>query len=120
MEPVPSGDIAVGEFDLDKVRALPVFDPADYLQTAEAIAAFINDFLHEGDPAMITAALGIAARAKGMAKLAEESGIAHEDLCDALRKESVPSFDTILRVMNALGLRLVVEPMQETASPTAG
>lgn len=116
MEPVPSGAIAAGEFDLDKVDALPVFDPADYLNTGETIAAFINDFLQEGDPAMIAEALGIAARAKGMTEVAQESGIAGEELYNALRQEGMPRFETIVRVMKALGLRLVAEPMQEPAS----
>lgn len=111
MEPVPSGGLTVGEFDLDKVDALPVFDPADYLESGEAIAAFINDFLQEGDAAMIVSALGIAARAKGMTKVAEQSGITPQDLSRALGQESPPSIDTFLRVMNGLGLKLVAAPM---------
>ncbi len=117
MKPARTHQTAVDEFDFDKVDALPDFDPADYLKSEAAIAAYLNEFLEEGDPAMIAEALGIAARAKGMTEVAKETGMAREALYKALRPESSPRFDTILRVMKAFGVRLVAEPIRQPAPP---
>lgn len=103
----------VSEFDLDSVKSLPDYDPADYLKSEQAIAAFLNDFLEEGDPAMIAEALGIAAKARGMTEVASKAGMARESLYKALRPGSQPRLDTILKVMSAFGLRLVAQPIHE-------
>jgi probable addiction module antidote protein len=108
---------AENEFDLDAINALPTFDPADYLKSEESIAAYLNDFLEEGDPAMIAEALGVAARARGMTEVAKEAGITREALYKALRSESSPRFETILRVMKAFGIRLVAQPIHPIPIP---
>lgn len=99
------------EFDLEKIKALPSYEPADYLKSEEALVAFINDFLAEGDFAMLAEALRVASKARGMTEVASKAGIARESLYKALRPESQPRFDTILKVLNAIGLKLVVEPI---------
>lgn len=101
-------------FDHDTIKSLQTYDPADYLKSEQAISAFLNDFLAEGDSGMIAEALGIAARARGMTEVANKSGIARESLYKALRADSQPRLDTILKVMNAFGVRLVVQPIHET------
>jgi probable addiction module antidote protein len=100
-------------FDQQAIKSLATYDPADYLKSEQAIAAFLNDFLEEGDSAMIAEALGIAARARGMTEVANSSGIARESLYKALRADSQPRLDTILKVMKAFGIRLVAQPIHE-------
>ena len=82
------------------------FDPADYLTTDEALAEYINAALETGDPSFIADSLGIVARAKGMAKVARQTGLGRESLCKALCAGGNPEFATVLRVVEALGLRL--------------
>jgi probable addiction module antidote protein len=99
------------EFDLGAINSLPEFDAADYIKSEEAFLAFVNDFLAEGDPAMIAEALGIAARAKGMTEVANKTGINRESLYKALRGNSQPRLDTIMKVLKAFGLKLVAQPI---------
>ena len=88
-----------------KTKTLP-WDAADYLKTDESIAEYLEAALADGDPALIAAALGDIARAKGMSQVAKDAGLSRESLYKALSGERSPSFDTILKVMNALGLEL--------------
>lgn len=93
------------------VNKLPAFDAALYLDSEEAIAAYLTDILEANDAGLLAAALGDIARARGMAGIAEAAGITREALYKALRPDSAPRFDTINRVCAALGVRLVVQPM---------
>ena len=88
-----------------KTKTKP-WDAADYLNTKEDIALYLEAAFEDGDPALIAAALGDAARAKGMAKVAAEAGLGRESLYKALSPEGNPEFTTVLKVMRALGLRL--------------
>jgi probable addiction module antidote protein len=88
-----------------KTVILP-WDPAEHLQTEEDMAEYLEAALEEGDPALITAALGDIARAKGMSQLARETGLGRESLYKALSPTGNPEFATILKVVGALGLRL--------------
>jgi probable addiction module antidote protein len=106
-------DVSSSEFDLEAINELPEFDVAAYLDSAETIAAYLNDFLEEGDAAMIAHALGTAARARGMSDVAKEAGMARESLYKALRPESSPRLETVMKVMKVFGLRLVVQPIQQ-------
>ena len=92
-----------------KVADLPDFDAAPYLDSENAIAAYLTDILETGDPALLAAALGDIARARGMAEIAKASGITREALYKALRPGSAPRFDTVSRVCGALGVRLVAQ-----------
>jgi probable addiction module antidote protein len=84
------------------------YDVAEHLRTQEEIAAYFDACLEEanGDAAFIAKTLGDIARAKGMTQVALDSGLSRESLYKALSGERSPDFDTILRVITALGLRL--------------
>jgi probable addiction module antidote protein len=86
------------------------FDAAKYLDSEEAIAAYLSDMMEEGDPALLAAALGDVARARGMAEIARAAGLTREALYKALRPGAQPRFETIARVCTALGLKLTVQP----------
>ena len=92
-----------------KVSDLPDFDAAPYLDTDEAVAAYLTDILEASDPALLAAALGDIARARGMSEIAKASGITREALYKALRPDAQPRFDTVSRVCAALGVKLVVQ-----------
>ena len=92
------------------VAGLQEFDPAQFLDSPEAVAAYLTSMMEEGDPAQIAAALGDIARARGMSQIAEDSGIAREALYKALRPGSQPRFETIAKVCGALGVKLVAQP----------
>lgn len=111
METIKNPDAPEIEFDLDKVRALPVFDVAEHLDTPEVLAAYLSEVFADGDPALIAEALNAASRATGMAEVASKAGIGRESLYKALRPGSQPRLETILGVVKALGCRLVVEPI---------
>lgn len=93
-----------------KVADLPDFDAAEYLDSDQAISEYLSIVMAENDPALLAAALGDVARARGMAQVAEASGITREALYKALRPDAQPRFDTIQRVMTALGVKLVAVP----------
>jgi len=94
-----------------KIRAadLPDFDPAEYLKDEEDMAAYLTAILEENDPALLAAALGDIARARGMSEIAKASGLTREALYKALRPDAQPRFDTISRVCAALGVKLVAQ-----------
>ncbi len=82
------------------------FDSAEYLNSAEAIDAYMEDALESNDPAFIAHALGTIARARGMSRVAKKAGLSRESLYKALGPKGNPEFGTIIRVMRALGLKL--------------
>lgn len=92
-----------------KAADLPDFDAARYLESEEAIAAYLTDIIAANDPALLAAALGDIARARGMSEIAKASGISREALYKALRSDAQPRFDTISRVCAALGVKLVAQ-----------
>jgi probable addiction module antidote protein len=95
-----------------KAADLPEFDAASYLDDENAIAAYLTDILEANDAALLAAALGDIARARGMSEIAKSAGITREALYKALRPDSAPRFDTVNRVCTALGVRLVAQPMR--------
>ncbi len=96
---------------------LPTFDLAEHLKTDEEIAIYLQQVIDENDPGELAYALGVVAKARGMSKIAEDSGIGREALYKALRADSPPRFETISRVMNALGVKLTVAPISGTNKP---
>jgi probable addiction module antidote protein len=98
-----------------KVRAedLPEFDASRYLDSDAAIAEYLTALIDEKDPSVLAAALGDIARARGMAQIAEATGLTREALYKALREGAHPRFETISRVCNALGLRLIAQPVAD-------
>ena len=87
------------------------YDIAEHLRTPEEMAAYLEACLEEanGDAAFIAKALGDIARAKGMSQVARDAGLSRESLYKALSGDRIPNFDTILKVINALGLKLHAE-----------
>jgi len=84
------------------------YDVSEHLRTSEEMAAYLEACIEEanGDAAFIAKALGDIARAKGMSQVARDAGLSRESLYKALSGERSPGFDTILKVIDALGLRL--------------
>jgi probable addiction module antidote protein len=87
------------------------YDVAEHLRTPEEMAAYLEACIEEanGDAAFVAKALGNIARAKGMAQVARDAGLSRESLYKALSGERSPGFDTILKVVEALGLKLHAE-----------
>lgn len=87
------------------------FDVTEHLRTPEEMAAYLEAcFVEAGDDAaFIAKALGDIARAKGMSQIARDTGLSRESLYKALSGERSPGFDTILKVIQALGLKLHAE-----------
>ncbi len=83
-----------------------VWDVSEHLETEEDMVAYLEAALAENDPALVVAALGDIARAKGMTQIARQAGLGRESLYKALSPEGNPEFATVLKVINALGLHL--------------
>tara|TARA_B100000614_G_C14203912_1_gene351010 strand:+ start:160 stop:477 length:318 start_codon:yes stop_codon:yes gene_type:complete len=91
--------------------AMPAsFDAADYLDTPEDIAFYLEAVLEDGDPALIAAALGDVARSKGMSAVSRQAGVTREALYKALSENGDPKLSTLIGVLKALGLQLAVRP----------
>ena len=94
-----------------KTKTKP-WDPAEHLKTGKDIVAYLEAALEDDDPALVAAALGDIARAKGMTDIARETGLGRESLYKALSPEGNPEFSTVLKVVRALGLRLHATTVQ--------
>lgn len=84
------------------------YDSADYLKTAQDIAAYLEAAFEDGDAALITHALGVVARAEGMTEVARQTGLTRASLYKALSADGHPEFATVLKVVQALGLKMTV------------
>lgn len=89
------------------------YDSAEYLDSDEAIAAYIDEALESADPTHIAHALGVVARARGMTEIARAAGVSREHLYRALKETGNPELSTVVRVLKALGLRLSALPIVE-------
>ena len=83
-----------------------VWKPEEYLETEEQITAYLEDIFETGDSELIVAAIGDVARARGMTKVADSSGLGRESLYKSLSLDGNPSFETILKVLSSLGFGL--------------
>lgn len=88
--------------------SLKKWDVVEHLNTEEDMQLYLDACMEEGDPALIAAALGDIARARGMTQVAHDTGLAREALYRSLSGQGNPEFATILKVIDALGLRLRV------------
>ncbi len=91
-----------------KIETRP-WDAAEHLESEEDMAAYLDAALEDGDAAVVVAALGDIARAKGMTQIARDAGLGRESLYKALSTTGNPEFATILKVVRALGLQFRVE-----------
>jgi probable addiction module antidote protein len=96
---------------------LPDFDASKYLDSEDAIAEYLTAIIEENDPSLLAAALGDIARSRGMSEISKSSGITREALYKALRPNAQPRFETISRVCEALGVRLIVKPLHSNDHP---
>lgn len=98
------------------------FDATEHLRTPEEMAAYLEACFEEsdGDAVFIAKTLGDIARAKGMAQVARKAGLSRESLYKALSGERSPSFDTILKVVSALGLKLKAKAPQSPVTRSGG
>jgi probable addiction module antidote protein len=88
-----------------------VWDPARYLNSDADVISYLEAALEEGEPALVAAALGDVARARGMTAIARKAGLGRESLYKALSPDGNPEFATIVMVLRALGLRLRAVPL---------
>lgn len=92
---------------MSKVPTRP-YDSADYIDTPEAAAAYLEAALEDGDPQIIASTLGDIARSKGMAMIADKTGLAREALYKSLSADGNPRLTTLVSVLKAMGLRLSI------------
>ena len=90
---------------------ISIFDIADYLDSNEMIAEYLNVVLEEGDDSEIVVAIGNIAKAIGMTKIAEETGMSRPSLYKALSEGAKPQFSTIMKVLKAVGGQIRVNPI---------
>lgn len=93
-----------------KPEKLLPFDMSRLLDSDEMIGEYLSQVLADGDSDELLRALGHVAKAKGMALVAEKSGLGRESLYKALAPGAKPRFDTVLKVLNAVGIKLHAEP----------
>jgi len=87
------------------------FDIADYLDSNEMIAEYLNTVLEDGDSSDLIVAIGHIAKAIGMSKFAEQTGMSRPSLYKALSDGAKPQFGTIMKVLRAIGGQINVKPM---------
>lgn len=92
-------------------KKFTTFDAADYLDNEETIAEYITAALEDPDPDVFLAAVRDVARARGMAQLAKDAGLGRESLYKALTPGAKPRYDTLLKLLNALGVKLSATPV---------
>jgi probable addiction module antidote protein len=88
-----------------RTKTIP-WDSAAALRSKKDIAAYIDAVLDEGDPALLAHAIGVVARAKGMSRLAKDVGVGRESLYKSLSGDGNPSFATVVKVLDAFGVKL--------------
>ncbi len=92
------------------------WDPAEHIRDDADVAAYIEAALEDGDHRVLAAVLGDIARAKGMTQVARDAGLGRESLYKSLSPDGNPEFSTVLRVLNALGIRLRATVVDERDS----
>ncbi len=90
------------------------FDVTEYLDSEEAIGYYIDEALSTGDAGFIADSIGVIARARGMTQIAKAAGLSRESLYKALSPDGNPELSTLLKVIDALGLKLSAAPVGST------
>jgi len=94
------------------------YDSAEYLEDDQAIAEYLEEAMkiatEDSDPSFLAVALGTVARARGMSQIAKDAGLSRESLYKALGSEGNPEFGTVLKVLQALGLKLSIARQDES------
>ncbi len=92
------------------MKKMRTFDAADYLDSDEVVAEYLNAALEDENPDVLLQAIADVAKARGMSQLAKDTGLARESLYKALAPGAKPRYDTVLRLMRALGVELHATP----------
>ncbi|WP_025915788.1 addiction module antidote protein [Herminiimonas sp. CN] len=92
------------------IRIAP-FDAAEYLDSEEMIAEYLSAALEEDDPSLFLAALADVVKARGMAKVAQDAGLGRESLYKALAPGAKPRYDTVMKLVHALGVKFTTAPV---------
>ncbi|MGB7075599.1 MAG: addiction module antidote protein [Xanthobacteraceae bacterium] len=95
------------------------FDAAEYLDSPEAIAAYLSEAFETGDDSVIAQALGAVARVKGMKTVAADAGVSRENLYRALSAGGKPELSTVMKVLDALDVQLVAKPKEQDKARAA-
>ena len=93
-----------------KKNETTVLDIAEYLDNEEIVAEYLNLVSESDDPALFLRAIGHIARSKGMSQIAEKTGLGRESLYKALDERAHPRFETIFKVLNAMGIQMTLVP----------
>ncbi len=93
------------------MKKIAKFDAADYLDNEDVIAEYLNAALEDENPSVFLAAVGDVAKARGMSQLAKETGLGRESLYKALAPGAKPRYDTVLKLIRALGMELHATPV---------
>jgi probable addiction module antidote protein len=101
-----------------KTRTRP-YDTSEYLESEEDMALYLEAALEDGDPRVVSAALGDIARAHGMTQIAKATGLSRESLYKALSPEGNPELGTVLKVVHSLGLKLQARAIGPVALPSS-
>ena len=91
-------------------RKLKTFDASEYLDDSETTAEYLNAVIETGDQALLLSAIGDIAKAIGMQKIANDSGLGRESLYKALAPGAKPRFETVFKIIQALGVSLKISP----------
>jgi probable addiction module antidote protein len=94
------------------MKNIAVFDAADYLDNDILIAEYLNASLEDENPNVFLQAIADVAKARGMTKLAKDTGLGRESLYKALAPGAKPRYDTIIKLVRALGVELHTSPIQ--------
>ena len=86
------------------------FDPSTFLDSEETIAEYLTAALEDGDPDVFLSAVGYVAKARGMSVIAESTGLGRESLYKAVAPGSKPRYDTVLKVLDSLGVKVTISP----------
>lgn len=90
------------------MSALTEFDPSEFLDDDEVIAEYLNAALEDEDPDVFLVAVGNVAKARGMTAIAQTTGLGRESLYKAMAPGAKPRYDTVLKVLHSLGVRVTV------------
>jgi len=85
------------------------FEVYGFLDNDEVVAGYLEEVLKDDDPALLLSALSDIAKAKGMGSIAEKSGLGRESMYKALRPGAKPRFETVMKILRAMGLQLSVQ-----------
>ncbi|PZO60357.1 MAG: putative addiction module antidote protein [Pseudoxanthomonas suwonensis] len=93
------------------MKSLKPFDAADYLENEAVVSEYLNAALEDGNPDLFLQAIADIAKARGMSQLAKDTGLGRESLYKALAPGAKPRYDTVMKMVRALGVELHIMPV---------